>query len=58
MPRTISRNVKIAAIHLYERQLLDLSDMLECCGLSQRTWYRILKLWRNTGDVLPEAKSL
>ena len=58
MPCTISRDVKIAAIRLYERELLDLSDILECCSISSRTWYRILKLWRETGDVLPESKSL
>jgi len=58
MPYTISRDVKIAAIRLYERQLLELPEILECCGFSESTWYRILKLWRTTGDVLPESQSL
>jgi hypothetical protein len=59
MPRrAISRDVKIAAIRLYERQLLDLPDIIECCGISERTWYRILKLWRTAGDVVSESTSL
>jgi len=54
----ISRDVKIAAIKLYERDLLDLGDILDCCGLSERTFYRILKLWRETGDVIHPSRSL
>ncbi|KAF9473463.1 hypothetical protein BDN70DRAFT_817158 [Pholiota conissans] len=56
--RIINRQVKIAAIRLYERDLLDLDDILDCCGFSRRTWFRILKLWRETGDVVPEARSI
>jgi transposase len=52
MYRAISRDVKIAAIQLAERQLLPLNDILLCCGFSRRTFYRILKLWRTTGDVI------
>ena len=59
MPRhAISRDVKVAAIRLHERGLLDLEDILECCRFSERTWYRILKLWRTTGDVVSESTSL
>ena len=58
MPRRISRDIKIAAIRLHERQLLDLTDILECCGFSRRTWFRILKLWRETGDVVSESASV
>ncbi|KAG2031251.1 hypothetical protein BDR03DRAFT_928220 [Suillus americanus] len=43
---------KLAAIRLYERELLGLPDILDCCGFSERTWFRILKLWRETGDVV------
>lgn len=50
--RHISRDVKIAAIRLYERDLLDISDILDCCGFARRTWFRVLKLWRETGDVV------
>ena len=52
MYRTISRDVKIAAIQLSERQLLPLDDILLCCGISRRTFYRIQKLWQTTGDVI------
>jgi transposase len=56
--RVIARDVKIAAVRLYERELLDLEDILDCCGFSRRTWFRIWGLWRETGDVVPEKKSL
>jgi transposase len=56
--RIISRDVKIAAIRLYERGLLDLDDILDCCGFSRRTWFRVLRLWRETGDVVPEKQSI
>ncbi|KAG1837957.1 hypothetical protein C8R48DRAFT_550088, partial [Suillus tomentosus] len=49
--RKISDDVKRAAIRLYEHNLLNLQDILDCCGFSQRTWYRVLRLWRDTGDV-------
>ena len=58
MPRKISRDVKIAAVKLYERHLLDVDDILDCCNFSRRTWFRILKLWHETGDVVPETQSL
>jgi hypothetical protein len=58
MYRTISRDVKIAAIKLFERHLLSLDDILDCCGFSERTWYRVIKLWRATGDVLSDSRSL
>ncbi|KAG2100512.1 hypothetical protein BD769DRAFT_1367983, partial [Suillus cothurnatus] len=40
-----------AAIHLYEHNLLNLQDILNCCGFSQWTWYHVLRMWRDTGDV-------
>jgi transposase len=54
----ISRDVKIAAINLYEQGLLSLDDILNCCGFSERTFYRILKLWKDTGDVIHPLRSL
>ena len=56
--RKISHDVKIAAVRLYKCGLLDLEDILDCCGFSHRTWYRVLKLWRETGDVVPQAQSI
>jgi transposase len=58
MYRKISQDMKIAAIRLYEHELLDLDDILECCCFSRRTWFRILKLWRETGVVVPPRQSL
>jgi hypothetical protein len=52
--RIIHRDVKVAAIQLAERQLLPLDDILLCCGFSRRTFFRIMKLWRETGDVVNE----
>jgi transposase len=49
----ISHDIKIAAIRLYENELLDPEDIWDCCGFSRRMWYRILKLWHETGDVIP-----
>lgn len=48
----ISHDVKIAAIRLYERELLPLEDILDCCRISRCTFFRILQLWRTTGDVV------
>jgi len=50
--RKISHNVKWAAIRLYECDLLNLQDILGCCGFSESTWYQVLKLWRVTGDIV------
>ena len=50
--RKISRDVKLAAIRLYEGDFLELEDILDCLRLSRRTFYRILDLWRTTGDVV------
>jgi hypothetical protein len=36
--------VKLAAIQLHQLNLLSLRDILECCGFSERTWFRVLKL--------------
>ena len=53
----ISRDVKIAAIKLYRRDLISLNNILDCCGISESTFYRILKLWRGTGDVITPSRT-
>ncbi|KAJ7036319.1 hypothetical protein C8F04DRAFT_1210102 [Mycena alexandri] len=53
--RSISRNVKIAALNLYERGHLPLKEILAWVGFSRSTFFRVLHLWRTTGDV--ERKS-
>jgi len=50
--RKISRDLKLAAIRLYERDLLPLEDILDCIGFSERTFERIRSLWNRTGDVV------
>jgi transposase len=50
--RKLSRDLKMAAIRLYEGDVLPLADILNCLGFSERTFYRMLDLWRNTGDVV------
>jgi hypothetical protein len=54
----IGQDVKIAAIQLFECNLIPLELILECCGFSEQTWYCILALWRETGDVINPKPSL
>ena len=51
LPR-VSRDLKVAAIRLFELGHLPLPDILLCCRISRRSFYRILHLWRTTGDVV------
>ncbi|KAG2340485.1 hypothetical protein BDR05DRAFT_889790, partial [Suillus weaverae] len=46
-----------AAIHLSERHLLSLQDILDCCGFLEWTWYQVMKLWRETGDVVNQPRA-
>ena len=50
--RKISRDLKLAAIRLYEGDILELHDILDCLRISQRTFLRIWKLWNETGDIV------
>ena len=52
MYRKISRDVKMAALKLYERELLPLDTILDCLSLSRSTFFRIKALWRDTGNVI------
>ena len=58
--RTIHRDVEIAALQLAERQLLPLNDILLCCQISRCSFffYRIMKLWWETGDVINDPQVL
>lgn len=55
--RKISHDVKLAAIRLYYTRILSLQQILDACGFSRRTFFRVLKLWRETGDVV-KARAL
>ena len=48
----ISHDVKLAAIKLFEHDILPLEDILECVGFHKRTFYHVLALWRETGDIV------
>ena len=50
--RKISRDLKLAAVHLHEQGLLPLADILDCLNISRRTFYHVLGLWHATGDVV------
>jgi transposase len=51
--RKISADVKLAAIKLYELDILGLNDILDCVGLSERTFWRVRKRYIETGNVEP-----
>jgi transposase len=53
MFRKISHNIKIAALNLHESGILPLLDILACVGFSECTFYHVLKLWKETGDIVP-----
>ncbi|KAG2354113.1 hypothetical protein BDR07DRAFT_1430826 [Suillus spraguei] len=36
----------------------DPPNILDSCGFSERTWFRILKLWRETGDIMNHQPTL
>ena len=50
--RKISRDLKLAAVRLYEGDHLPLDDILDCLRMSKSTFYRVLSLWNTTGDVV------
>jgi len=50
--RKISRDLKLAAVRLYEQDLIPLADILACLKMSESTFYRVLALWNTTGDVV------
>jgi hypothetical protein len=58
MYHRISPEIKLAAIRLWDRALLDLPDILHCCNISRATFYRVVKLWRETGDVVSHAPNV
>ncbi|KIJ96794.1 hypothetical protein K443DRAFT_75646, partial [Laccaria amethystina LaAM-08-1] len=51
--RKISADVKLAAMRLYEQNILTLDQILDCVGFSERTFWRVWKIYGLTGDVEP-----
>jgi len=50
--RKLSRDVKIAAMRMYDADLLPLATILDFLNFSRRTFFRIRALWLETGDVV------
>ena len=48
---SISDDLKHAAIRLYDRQILPMTDILDAVGFSRPTFFRVLKQYRETGHV-------
>ncbi|KAI5989298.1 hypothetical protein EDD15DRAFT_2121202, partial [Pisolithus albus] len=53
----ITPDLKLAAIRFHEQGILTTREILECIGFSKRTYQRVLKLYRETGDVSPKPHS-
>ncbi|KAJ6585987.1 hypothetical protein B0H19DRAFT_1321889 [Mycena capillaripes] len=49
--RTVQYQVKLAAMNLFERDILPLQDILDIVGFSESTFWRVRKLWHETGWV-------
>ena len=49
--RFISPDVKRAAVRIYENGLMDLDNILDCLDMSESTFFRALRLYRETGNV-------
>lgn len=54
----IPRAVKIAGIKLWERNLLPLETILDVLEYSRSTFFRTLKLWHETGDVVSHTTGI
>jgi transposase len=50
--RKISRDLKLAAMRMYDQEILPVGAIINCLQISRRTFYRILDLWITTGDVV------
>ena len=53
--RKISKDVKVAAMRLYDADLLPLATILEFLSMSQRTFFRVRAIWIETGDVVKQT---
>ena len=56
--RRIPREVKEAAILLYEGNVLPLAVILDYLPLSRATFFRVYAIWRATGDVVHPMNGL
>jgi transposase len=56
--RRISNDVKLAALKLFFHGQLALSDILDAVGFSRSTFFRVLNIWNETGQVSRERSYL
>ncbi|KAJ7315000.1 hypothetical protein DFH08DRAFT_917765 [Mycena albidolilacea] len=49
--RIVQAQVKLAAMNLFERDILPLANILDIVGFSESMFWRTRKLWRETGWV-------
>jgi len=47
----ISDDLKHAAIHLYDKQILPMTNILDAVGFSHLTFFHVLKQYHKTGHV-------
>ncbi|KAJ7026206.1 hypothetical protein C8F04DRAFT_898146, partial [Mycena alexandri] len=47
----VHSQVKLAAMNLFERDIMPLESILQIVGFSESTFWRTRKLWRETGWV-------
>ena len=53
----ISADVKMAAIRIYEMDLMPLENILAIVNFSEQTWWHTLKCYRTTGNIKPPASN-
>ncbi|KAJ7585860.1 hypothetical protein C8J56DRAFT_749525, partial [Mycena floridula] len=46
-------DIKIAIVNLKEHGILSNEEILDVTGVSRATFFRMLKYWHETGDVVP-----
>ena len=56
--RKISKDIKIAAMRLYEDDILSKPVILDYLSISSRTFDRVLALWNATGEVVRETNGV
>ncbi|KAG1816510.1 uncharacterized protein BJ212DRAFT_1271651, partial [Suillus subaureus] len=48
----ISCGIKLTAVGLHEQNILSLEQILACVGFSESTFWQLIKLWCEPGDVI------
>ncbi|KAG2030634.1 hypothetical protein BDR03DRAFT_877876 [Suillus americanus] len=48
----ISHDLKLATVNLFEHNLLTIGQIVDCVGFTEHTFWHIMKLWREMGDVI------